>query len=183
MDTFWPGSSSAVAPSASRPGSCRCARCCRRRNWSSGPRTARPTGDFRDVIRTFSPSPPQTPQPHPPSRRQPRPHPYRRPSCQPHSTMVGKVSERVLAREGKHHPLSIRRDGLPHAGSPWTGALRAPWLTPRRSRANRQWHEAEQLAGRRSHQPEELLHVSLSHSSHRPGHRRILMMSPSSAST
>lgn len=125
MVTFWPDSSSAVAPSASRPGSCRCARCCRRRNWSSGPRTARPTatGDFRDVIRTFSPSPPQPPQPHPPSRRQPRPHPYRRPSCQPHSTMVGKVSERVLAREGKH-PLSIRRDGPPHAGSPWTGTAR-----------------------------------------------------------
>lgn len=106
MDTaFWPeSSSSTVTPSASRPGFCRCARCCRRRNWSSGPRTARPTGDFRDVIGALSPSPLASPQPDPRPRPQPHPHPHprRHPTYQPHTTMVGKVSERVLAREGKH---------------------------------------------------------------------------------
>lgn len=139
-------SGSAVTPSDSRPGFCRCARCCRRRNWSSGPRTARPTGDFRDVIHAFNLSPPQPPQPRHCRQLHPDPHTHRHPTHHPQYAMVGKVSERVLAREGKQY--------RPAKGS------NAPWLTPHRPRANRQWNEAEQLAGCSSDQSKKLLHVS-----------------------
>lgn len=121
-----------------------------RRRWSLlGSRAS----EFRDglqQLRACCPHPaqlqPQQQTPRPPTTHHNPP------------TMVGKVSERVLAREGE-----CRCTVTVQCQCPYTFASHfAPLLTRcpiPRPRAHRQWHEADELARCRAHQPEKLLYV------------------------
>lgn len=65
--------------------------------------------------------------------------------------MVGKVSERVLLREGEH----------PRWPDEVLGVRRLTRTDLDRTGEDGQWHEADELAGGDTNQPEKLLYVSL----------------------